>query len=90
MAMGRAVIAADVPGCREAVDPGVTGLLVPPRDAAALAEAMAALASDPARVAAMGAAARQRALERFESSMVCRRFLDFLGLGDEQQAAGSP
>ena len=90
MAMGRAVIAADVPGCREAVDPGVTGLLVPPRDPAALAEAMATLAADPTRVAAMGAAGRRRALERFESSMVCRRFLDFLGLGDEQQAAGSP
>ena len=90
MAMGRAVIAADVPGCREAVEAGVTGLLVPPRDAAALAEAMAALAADPARVAAMGAAGRRRALERFESGEVCRRFLDFLGLGDEQPITGSP
>ncbi len=90
MAMGRAVIATDVPGCREAVEPGITGLLVPPRDAAALAEAMADLAADPAGVAAMGAAARARALERFESAAVCRGFLDFLGLDDEQPTAGSP
>lgn len=90
MSMGRAVIATDVPGCREAVEAGVTGLLVPPRDAAALAEAMASLTADPARVAALGAAGRRRALERFESGTVCRRFLEFIGLGDEQATAGSP
>lgn len=80
MAMGRAVIATDVPGCREAVDPGVTGLLVPPRDPHALAEAMAALAADSARVAAMGEAGRRRAADRFESDAACRRLLEFAGV----------
>ncbi len=80
MAMGRAVIATDVPGCREAVEPGVTGLLVPPRDPGALAEAMIALATDPARVAAMGEAGRRRAVDRFESDSTCRRLLEFVGV----------
>lgn len=80
MAMGRAIIGTDAPGCREIVDPGATGLLVPPRDAEALAEAMVELAGDPDRIAAMGEAGRRRAVERFESREVCRRFLGFMGL----------
>jgi len=90
MAMGRAVIATAVPGCREAVDPGVTGLLVPPRDSAALGEAMATLAADPARVAAMGAAGRRRVLERFESRAVCIRLLAAIGLGGTASTIAPP
>ena len=40
MAMGRAVITTDVPGCRETVEHGRNGLLVPARDVRALADAM--------------------------------------------------
>jgi glycosyltransferase involved in cell wall biosynthesis len=90
MAMGRAVIATAVPGCREAVDPGVTGLLVPPREPAALGEAMATLAADPARVAAMGAAGRRRVLERFESRAVCIRLLAAIGLGGTASTIAPP
>jgi glycosyltransferase involved in cell wall biosynthesis len=80
MAMGRAIVTTDAPGCREIVEPNATGLLVPPRDAEALAEAMVELADDPDRIAAMGEAGRRRAVERFESREVCRRFLGFMGL----------
>ena len=64
-ACGRAAVATDVPGCREAVEHGVTGLLVPARDPAALADALAALAGDPVRRRAMAAAARSRVEARF-------------------------
>lgn len=64
-ACGRPAVAADVPGCREAVEHGVTGLLVPPRDPAALAGALSSLAADGARRRALGAAARARVEARF-------------------------
>ncbi len=64
MAMGKPVVACDVPGCREAVVAGETGLLVPVRNPAALAAAIAALAADPARRVAMGIAGRARAVAR--------------------------
>ena len=57
-ASGRPIVASDVPGCREVVEQDVNGLLVPPRDAAALAQAIGALADDPARTAAMAAHSR--------------------------------
>ena len=46
-ACGRPIVATDVPGCREIVRPGETGLLVPVDDAAALADAIALLAVSP-------------------------------------------
>lgn len=79
MSMGRAIITTDAPGCRDLVRHGREGLLVPPRDAAALAAAMLELAGDPARVAAMGAAARRRVEEEFDSRAVCGRLLDRMG-----------
>lgn len=57
-ACGRAVVTTDVPGCRDAIDDGVTGLLVPARDAGALAEAMQVLLEDSSRRHAMGRAGR--------------------------------
>jgi glycosyltransferase involved in cell wall biosynthesis len=57
-ACGRPIITTDTPGCREVVRRGENGLLVPPHDVAALAEAIAALAADPARRRAMGRAGR--------------------------------
>lgn len=57
LAAGRAVIAADEGGPAEWVDDGVNGLLVPPRDVDALAEALARLDADPALRARLGAAA---------------------------------
>lgn len=62
-ASARAMVATDVPGCRAVVRSGETGLLVPPRDPAALAAAIASLLDDAPRRLAMGAAAR-RLVER--------------------------
>lgn len=65
MAAGRAVVASRVSAIPEVVEDGVTGLLVPPGDPAALAAAIGALLADPARRAAMGAAGRARVTTRF-------------------------
>ncbi|MDZ7736242.1 MAG: glycosyltransferase family 4 protein [Gammaproteobacteria bacterium] len=65
-ACGRAVVTTDWPGCRDAIEPDVTGLLVPPRDTAALADATAALLNDPARRHAMGQAGRRLAERAFD------------------------
>lgn len=72
MAMGRAIVATDVPGCRETIVDGEHGYLVPPRDPAALADAMARLAADPARIARFGAAARARAEALYAADQVAR------------------
>jgi glycosyltransferase involved in cell wall biosynthesis len=65
MACGLAVVSTPVGGIPEAVSRDETGLLVPPRDAAALASALARLMSDPDLRSHMGAVGRERALARF-------------------------
>lgn len=65
-AMGVPVVATDIRGCRQAVDHGTTGLLVPPRDPGALADAIARLAADPAERRRFGEAARRKALVEFD------------------------
>ncbi len=65
MCSGLAVVATDVPGHRDVVTHGKTGLLVSPNDSAALADAIAELITDPVRRRAMGEAGRRRALEEF-------------------------
>jgi glycosyltransferase involved in cell wall biosynthesis len=74
-AMRRAVVATDIRGCREVVDDGVTGTLVPARDPAALAAAIRAALDDPARAWAMGERGRERALDRFDEDAVVERTL---------------
>jgi alpha-maltose-1-phosphate synthase len=65
MACATAVVASRVGGIPEVVDDGETGLLVPPEDPAALADALNSLLRDPARAAAMGLAGRKRAEAEF-------------------------
>src|SRR5207245_5777728 len=65
MAAGRPVVATRVGGLPELIEDGLTGLLVPPDDPAALAAALARLAADPALRARMGQAARERAAACF-------------------------
>jgi glycosyltransferase involved in cell wall biosynthesis len=74
-ACARAIVAADMPGCREVVRAGETGLLVPPHDIAGLAEALTALAGDPGRRQAMGRAGRALVEREFAEEGVARRTL---------------
>ncbi|CAB3865739.1 glycosyltransferase family 4 protein [Achromobacter anxifer] len=71
-ACARAVVTTDVPGCRDAIEPGETGLLVPVRDAQALADAIARLAEDAALRQRMGAAGRTLAEREFNIERVAR------------------
>jgi glycosyltransferase involved in cell wall biosynthesis len=64
-ASGRALVTTRVAGCSALVRDEVEGLLAPPQDAAALADAFRRLAADPALVARLGAAARARIEEAF-------------------------
>jgi len=69
-ACGRPMVATDVPGCREIVRDDVTGLLVPPEDAEALADAIERLMHDRELRLRYGAAARHAAVEGFASKRV--------------------
>lgn len=70
LAMGKPVITTDMPGCRETVRDGVNGFLIPPRDEAALREAMERFLADPGIAMAMGASSRQLALDNFRREVV--------------------
>lgn len=74
MAAGCACIASDVIGVRGVIEDGVTGLLVPEGDAPALADAIARLLHDPALVARLGQAARERALAEHSLALMCQRY----------------
>ena len=81
-AMGRPLVATDVPGCREVVRHGFNGLLCLPRDAQDLANQMQAiLQMSDAQLAKMGQASRQLVEERFDEQLVIdayRKVLDEL------------
>lgn len=72
MAVGRATIASNIGGLPDLVDHGTTGLLVPPGDAAALADAIKTLLDDPALCSSMGSAGLAQ-VERFFASTVVAR-----------------
>lgn len=80
MAMGRPVITTDAPGCRETVTPGKNGLLVPVKDAKALAEAMEWFILHPDRVAGMGEASYDFVVERYDVAKVNQVILQAMGL----------
>ena len=72
-ACGRALIASDVPGCRELVLHDQNGLLFPVDDVMALADAMTRLAADPQLRARYAMAARKRVVNEFSASMIGRQ-----------------
>lgn len=81
MAAGRAVVTNNVPGCRQCVEDGVTGLLVERGNVTALAHAMQSLMQDHARTDAMGRAGRARAEQVFDARTVAQETLAAMGLG---------
>jgi glycosyltransferase involved in cell wall biosynthesis len=86
-ACARPLIATDIPGCREVVRHGQTGILVPPHDIDRLAEAIAKLADEPARRIAMGQAGRALVEREFTEEIVARETLA-LYCSAIQEAAG--
>jgi glycosyltransferase involved in cell wall biosynthesis len=88
MAVGRPVITTDAPGCRETIEDGVSGLLVPLRDPKSLAAAMERFVREPGLAAAMGAAARERAETVFDVHAVNAVVLDALGVAPPPPLAG--
>jgi glycosyltransferase involved in cell wall biosynthesis len=75
-ACGRAVVTTDVPGCRDAIEPNVTGLLVPSRDVVALANAIERLVLDAELRERMGRAGRQLAERKFGIERVVSAHLE--------------
>ncbi len=75
-ACGRPLVATDMPGCRDVVTNEVNGLLVPPNDPRALADALRKLLADPLLRGRMGAASRQIVLQKFTVQRVNQATLD--------------
>ena len=75
-ACGRPMIATDVPGCREFVIPGETGLLVPYDDPPSLARAIETLVTSPALRSSYGRAARRLTVARFSAEAIGRQTVD--------------
>jgi glycosyltransferase involved in cell wall biosynthesis len=75
-AMGRPCVTTDVPGCREAVEDGVNGLLVPAKDAPALARALETLLSDRELRARYGGAGRAKVEREFGERAVIGKTLE--------------
>ena len=80
MAIGRAVITTDVPGCRETVEHGVNGFLVPKWNPAALAEKMIYFIEQPEQIEKMGYESYKIAQDKFDAEKVNQRLLNILGL----------
>ncbi len=84
-ACGRAVITTDVPGCRDAIEPNITGLLVPVCDTNALVKAMDTLINDKSLQQEMGRAGRALSEREFNIDEVVSAHFDiyhWLGLND--------
>jgi phosphatidylinositol alpha 1,6-mannosyltransferase len=89
MSSGVAVVAADAGGFRESIGHDVTGVLVPPSDVQRYANAIIELAVDPARRFLLGAAARERALERDvepENAELLTRYAGLIGVTERRTA----
>lgn len=80
MAVGRPILTTDVPGCRETVNSGENGFLVPKADAEALAERMIWFIEHRGELERMGQKSRQMAEERFDVHKVNRQLIQIMGL----------
>lgn len=80
MAMGRAIITTDAPGCRETVANGVNGFLVPLREVAPLVAAMQQFIDSPGLISAMGYQSRRLAVEKFDVNKINSVMLREMGI----------
>lgn len=83
-AMARPLIASDVPGCREAIESGVNGLLCIPRSSCDLAKKIINfLNCDDSKKEEMGVASLKKIESEFDEKLVIRRYLDVIGHIDD-------
>ncbi|MDI1232168.1 MAG: glycosyltransferase family 4 protein [Methylobacter sp.] len=75
-AAGLPIVTTDAPGCRDIVENGVNGFLVPVRDSNALAEALRKILEDPALASRMGEAGRSKALAEFDERLVFEKTVE--------------
>lgn len=80
MAIGRAVITTDVPGCKETVEHGVNGFIVPRWNAQALADKMIYLIENPTEITRMGNESHRIAVDKFDANKVNQRLMEILEL----------
>lgn len=78
MAIGRAIITTDVPGCRETVEDGINGFLVPPYSVEKIVEKMIYFIENPSQINLMGLESRRIAEEKFDIKAVNRRLISII------------
>ena len=78
MATGRAVITTDVPGCRETVENGKNGFLIPKWDIEALVKAMKYFIENPTEITRMGQESHQIAVQKFDSDKVNKKLFKII------------
>ena len=87
MAAGVPVVASDVGACREVLDDGALGLLVPPGDPAALADAIEQVRNQPEAAAARAERGRRKVFETFDAERMAAAYAEVLGLSTDGAAA---
>ena len=75
-AAGRAIVTTDVPGCRDAIIPNTTGILVPPKDSSKLADAIQWLIDNPQKRISMGKAGRKHAEKEFPLEIIVKKHIE--------------
>jgi glycosyltransferase involved in cell wall biosynthesis len=88
LSSGRPVLTTDMPGCREPIDQGENGWLVPPKSPDELAAAMLRTVADRRELERMGAAARQTATQRYSVEIVNAQLISEMRL-DLPEATGT-
>jgi glycosyltransferase involved in cell wall biosynthesis len=86
MATGRAVITTDMPGCRDPIEDGKSGIIVPPQDVDALADAMRSFLVNPQQAREMGNRARAIAEQVYDVAKVNSLLIGHMGLGKTAKA----
>lgn len=80
MSVGLPIVTTDVPGCRETVEEGRNGFLLPPRDPVALAKVMGYFLDHPEAIVPMGVESRKMAEESFDVHKQDHKLLAFMDL----------